>query len=82
MVLHADKGRMQPAELREWLVDATIDIGAEGQDDESGAGFLTLNDVPWRGCHCSQSQHGSQRTASSWLAAMGLIGFLRRRRLG
>ncbi len=78
LVMHADKGAMDPSELRAWLVDATIDLGAEGTDDESGAGFLTLHEVPWRGCHCSQAR---TRPVGGFLVAVlcGLVGFRRRR---
>jgi len=81
LVLGADKRRMGPAELRDFLVDSTFDIGPAGADEESGAGFLLLSDIPWRGCHCS---HGGAPGARHLLLGLLLApwALLSRRRRG
>ncbi len=79
LVLHAGRRDMSPYDLREWLTSNTRDIGPEGLDNESGAGFLSPDVIPWSGCHCSQS---GDRGGLAW-ATLGLLGLvaLRRRRV-
>jgi subtilisin family serine protease len=79
LVLHADRLSVEPSAVRDFLTGAAIDIGPAGQDHSSGAGFLVLEEVPWRGCHCAQGSAHPMRTSWAWLLA-GCCGvFLRRR---
>ena len=79
LVLHADRLSIEPSAVRDFLTDAAVDIGPVGQDHSSGAGFLVLEDVPWRGCHCAQVP-GQPRRAGWLCLLLGCCGvFLRRR---
>ena len=68
LLLHADRLGMDPLDVRDWLIGSTIDIGVEGKDNASGAGFLSPDAVPWRGCHCAA--RGPSRGGSSWVLAL------------
>ncbi len=80
LTLNADRS-MSTGEIRDWLMANTLDIGAPGIDDASGSGFLSPGEVPWRGCHCSQSP--SRRGGVAWLVLLVVLpAFRRRPRLG
>jgi MYXO-CTERM domain-containing protein len=82
LLLHADRLGMDPADVRDYLTSATTDIGPAGADHASGAGFLTPDAVPWRGCHCAQVPHGPAHGPWAWLLIAASGAFLRRRRIG
>jgi hypothetical protein len=78
LALQAGDWDADPEGLRSWLVEQAVDLPPDGVDDASGAGFLTLDAIPWHGCHCASG--GGPRAASggSFVLALAL---LRRRRL-
>jgi subtilisin family serine protease len=78
LALQAGDWDADPEGLRSWLVGQAVDLPPDGVDDASGAGFLTLDAIPWHGCHCAS--RGGPRAASggSFVLALAL---LRRRRL-
>ncbi len=80
LVLNADKRHMTPSELHDWLTDNTVDVGTPGQDEESGAGLLHLDEIPWRGCHCAQA--GSRAVPRIWLSMLLLPWLMARRSRG
>jgi MYXO-CTERM domain-containing protein len=80
LLLHADSTKLEPSAIRSFLTANTVDLGAEGPDQESGAGLLSPDAIPWSGCHCAAGSRGTPRGA--WLLASLLGLFLRRRRMG
>jgi len=82
LVLQADHRSMEPAELRDFLTNAAIDIGPEGVDNASGAGFLSLDAVPWNGCRCAQAPTPPSRSSWMWVVLGCAVALLQRRRMG
>jgi subtilisin family serine protease len=78
LVLDAGRRDMDPEDLRDWLMSATVDIEGEGRDDASGMGLLSPDAIPWSGCHCGHASPGSAGRA--WVLALGMAGLLIARR--
>jgi hypothetical protein len=82
LALEASRGDFDAGELLEWMRGASVDIGDEGSDAVSGAGFLSPSRIPWGSCGCEAGPALGKNgfLSRSLLPLLGLAALLQRKR--